>query len=51
MKNHTLVLVFSALLFLCVQAEAQVLHYMMKIDKTVIESKWENDTQGIQCLN
>jgi hypothetical protein len=51
MKNHTHVLVFSALLFLCVQAEAQVLHYMMKIDKTLIDSKWENDTQGIQCLN
>ena len=51
MKNHTPVLVFSALLFLCVQAEAQVLHYMMKIDKTLIDSKWENDTQGVQCLN
>lgn len=51
MKNHTHVLVFSALLFLCVQAEAQVLHYMMKIDKTLIESKWENDNQGNRCLN
>jgi hypothetical protein len=46
--------ILSLLVFLLlsgVQANSQVLHYLMKTDMTLIESKWETDTQGVQCLN
>lgn len=51
MNKRYLFLVFPVLLLSCLQANSQVLHYMMKLDKTLIESKWENDSQGNSCLN
>ena len=51
MNKRNLFLVFPVLLLSCLHANSQVLHYMMKLDKTLIESKWEDDSQGNRCLN
>ena len=42
---------FVFLMLSGVQANSQVLHYLMKTDMTLIDSKWERDSQGVQCLN
>ena len=51
MNKSFIFLVFPVLLLSCLQANSQVLHYMMKLDKNLIESKWEDDSQGNRCLN
>lgn len=51
MNKSFIFLVFPVLLLSCLQANSQVLHYMMKLDKNLIESKWEDDSQGNSCLN
>lgn len=51
MSKRYLIIVFIIFLLSCLQAEAQVLHYLMKTDMTLIDSKWETDSQGAQCLN
>ena len=51
MNKRFIFLGFPVLLLSCLQANSQVLHYMMKLDKNLIESKWEDDSQGNSCLN
>jgi hypothetical protein len=51
MRKRILFILTFAVFLSGIDSNAQVLHYLMKIDKNLIDSKWETDAQGQQCLN